>query len=114
VDYVSNIRPGDPDLLMIRGLIWSEMHDYDKAINDLDQAVAKRESVETYIARGRTYEARNDTARASSDFRHALQLPPKNIFDIAAQAIVRQKVEQLSKRIPCGSPGSSDRDGTCL
>jgi Tfp pilus assembly protein PilF len=78
-------------------------------------AVAKHETVENYIARGRAYEASNDAARAASDFRHALQLAPQGIFNVAAQAAFKQKVEQLSKRVPCGSSGgSSDGKDTCL
>jgi tetratricopeptide (TPR) repeat protein len=113
-DYVSSLHPGDPELLTVRGLIWSAMHDYGKAIDDLNQAIAKRETVENYIARGTAYEARNDATRAAADFRHALQLAPKNIFDLVAQAAVKQKVEQLSKKVPCGSSAGADSSGTCL
>jgi tetratricopeptide (TPR) repeat protein len=114
VDYVSSIQPGDPELLTVRGLIWSAMHDYDRAIDDLNQAVAKRETAENYIARGSAYEARNDTAQAASDFRHAIQLAPKNVFDVVAQTAIKQKVEQVSKRVPCGNSGGAAGDGTCL
>ena len=113
-DYIAKLRPDDPELLTVRGLIWSEMQDYPRAIEDLNRAVAKHETVEEYIARGRAYEATNDTARAASDFRHALQLPAKNAFDAVAQAAVKKKVEQLSKRVPCSSSGGSDNGGTCL
>jgi tetratricopeptide (TPR) repeat protein len=89
------------------------MQDYARAIDDLNRAVAKHETVEGYIARGKAYEATNDTARAASDFRHALQLAPNNIFDSVAQAAAKQKVEQLEKRVPCGNSGGSDK-GTCL
>jgi tetratricopeptide (TPR) repeat protein len=113
-DYVSKLRPDDPELLTVRGLIWSAMQDYPKAIEDLNRAVAKHETVEDYIARGRAYEATNDTARAASDFRHALELAPRSVFDAVAQAAAKQKVEQLAKRVPCGGSGSATTGGTCL
>jgi Flp pilus assembly protein TadD len=115
VNYVANTRPDDPELLTVRGLIWSVMQNYPKAIDDLTQAAGKRETIEIYMARAKAYEARNDSDRAASDFRRATELAPKNIFDVLAQAAARQKADQLSKRIPCGSPNSSDGNGrTCL
>jgi tetratricopeptide (TPR) repeat protein len=113
-EAVSAVRADDPDLHMVRGLILLNMHDYRNALLDLDQAIEKRESAEGYIARGRAYEASNEPERAASDFRHALQFPPKNVFDVAAQTVIKQKVNQLSKRIPCGTAGVSDTAGTCL
>ena len=109
----SSLRPDDPEVLTVRGLIWSAMQDYARAIEDLDRAVAKHETVEGYIARGKAYEATNDTARAASDFRHALQLAPQSIFDVVAQAAVKQKADQLAKKVPCGNSGGSDKGGTC-
>lgn len=113
-DYVSSIQPEDPELLTVRGLIWSAMKEYGRAIDDLSQAIAKRETVENYIARGRAFEAKDDAARATSDFRHAIELAPKNVFDVVAQAAVKQKVDLLSKRIPCGRSGGADSEKTCL
>ena len=110
VEAVSAIRPDDPDIFVVRGLISLEMRDFQKARADLDQAIERRESVEGYIARGRSYEASNDPAKAASDFKHALEFPPKNIFDITAQALIKQKVEQLSKRVPCGTSRSDEAD----
>jgi len=36
------------------------------------------------------------------------------VFDVAAQAESKQKIQQLSKRIPCGSSARSPNDGNCL
>jgi hypothetical protein len=47
------------------------------------------------------------------DFRHAIGLAPRSVFDVLAQAAVKQKVDQLSKKIPCGS-SSSYSEKICL
>lgn len=114
LEQVSARNPGDPELLTVRGLVRTAMKDYDKAIDDLDQAVAKRATIETYIARGRAYQARNDTTHAASDFRQALALKPRSIFDAAAQASLKQKIEHLAKQVPCPGSSSSAGAGTCL
>jgi hypothetical protein len=41
-------------------------------------------------------------------------LKPRSLFDLVAQVEARKQVEQLSKRLPCGSSGRSQSDGACL
>jgi len=62
------------------------------------------------MARARAYEGRNDPARAAADYRHAASLAPRGVFDTIAQAQAREKVKQLSKKVPCGGGAES----TCL
>jgi hypothetical protein len=41
-------------------------------------------------------------------------MSPANVFDIAAQSQSKLKIQQLSKRTPCGSSGRGSKDDTCL
>ena len=77
-------------------------------------AIEKQETVENLAARAAVFEAQNDVDKASADLRRATQLAPRNVFEAAAQSAARQKLQQLAKRIPCGSVGSAKGDGTCL
>jgi Uncharacterized enzyme of heme biosynthesis len=108
------VRPGDPQALSLRGIAWSAMRDYSKALDDLNASIAKQEAVENYFARAAVYEAKNDIKNATADFRRATQLAPKSVFDVLAQANAKQKIQQLSKRLPCGSAGQTQNGGTCL
>jgi tetratricopeptide (TPR) repeat protein len=114
IEQVSTIKPGDPELLTVRGLAHIAMKDYGQATSDFDQAIARRETIESYIARGRAFEARNDLAHAEADFRRAVELKPRSMFDVAAQNSLKKKIEQLSKQIPCPVSDGSGGDGTCL
>jgi tetratricopeptide (TPR) repeat protein len=101
-------RPNDADALRLRGITYSTMREFDKALDDLNKANALRETVEGYVARAGVYEAQNKVDLATNDYRRATQLKALNVFEGLAQAQSKQKVEQLSKRIPC------TKDGTCL
>ena len=111
LNQVLNARPGFADALALRGIAWSEMREYDKAREDLDRAISQKETVESYFARARVYEAQNNPKKATDDFRRATELKPAGVFDILAQAESKRKIQELSKRLPCGSSGQT---GTCL
>jgi tetratricopeptide (TPR) repeat protein len=104
-------RPNDPGALLLRSLVWLDMRDFSKALDDLNKAIAERETVENYYVRAKVYEAQNKFDKATDDYRRSTQLPPATVFDVAAQTEARQKVQQLSKKVPCGS---STGTGTCL
>jgi tetratricopeptide (TPR) repeat protein len=108
------VRPDDVPALTMRGLVFTAQHDYAKALADLDQAIAKQETIEDLAARAGVFEARNEFDKAAADLRRATELAPKNVFEAATQNAARQKLQQLAKRIPCGSAGSAKGDGTCL
>ena len=95
-------------------MVWSAMREYSKALQDLDQAITRQETVENYLARAKVNEARNDIEKASADFRRATEFAPKNVFETLAQAQAKQKIQQLSKRVPCGSMGRTEAGGACL
>jgi tetratricopeptide (TPR) repeat protein len=101
-------RPNDADALRLRGIVYSSTKDYAHALQDLGKANELRETVEGYVARAAIYEAQGKNDRAASDYRRATELKPLNVFEMAAQAESKKKVDQLSKRVPCA------KDGTCL
>ena len=111
LDYVLNLRPGFADALAVRGIARSAMLDYGKARDDLDRAIAQKETVESYFARAKVYEALNNPRKATDDFRRATELAPAGVFDVLAQAESKRKIQELSKRMPCGSGQAT---GTCL
>ncbi len=88
------------------------MHEYSKALDDLDRAIAQKETVESYFARAKAYEALNKPDKATDDFRHATQLVPAGVFDVLAQTESKRKIQELSKKVPCGDSGQ--QRGTCL
>jgi tetratricopeptide (TPR) repeat protein len=114
VDYVSGIQPDDPELLTVRGLIWSATQNYANAIFDLNKAVAKRETVENYIARGKAYEAGSEPAKAASDYRHAIAMETQSVFDVQAHAAAEKSLEQLIKRVPCSKAPGDGAGKACL
>ena len=114
LNYVLNFRPGNAEALTLRGIAFSGTQNYDKALADLNQGLGKLETIEGYFTRAKIYELKNDVPHATADFRRAAELKPKSLFDLVAQVEARKQVEQLSKRLPCGSSGRSQSDGACL
>jgi tetratricopeptide (TPR) repeat protein len=110
LNFILAVHPDDSSALTVRGSAWSVLRDYPKALKDLGAAIDKQETIENHLARAKVYEAQNDNPRATADYRRATELTPRNVFDSLAQANAKQKIQQLSKKIPCGSTGS----GTCL
>ena len=111
LDLILKAHPEDAVALTLRGNVWAAMRDYPKALKDLNEAVERKETIESLYARARVHEAQNDSQKAAADYRRATELVPRSVFETAAQANAKQKAQQLSKRIPCGSTGGS---GTCL
>ncbi len=61
----------------IRGLAYLDLGDMDAALVDFDRAVLLNNDVaETFVARARTYLAKNDLARALADANEAIGLDP--------------------------------------
>ena len=114
LNLVLGTRPNDPDALSLRGIAFSIQRQYDKALDDLGKAIAQNPTIERYFARAGVYEAKGDLDKATGDYRSATQMNPANVFDIAAQAQSKLKIQQLSKRTPCGGSGRGDKDDTCL
>jgi tetratricopeptide (TPR) repeat protein len=112
VNVVLGRQPNNPDALQLRSLVWLAMHDVDKALDDLNKAIAQRETVGNYFARAKIYEAQNDFDKATEDYRRSTQLAPAGVFDVLAQTEARQKIQQLSKKVPCGNTPAAG--GTCL
>jgi tetratricopeptide (TPR) repeat protein len=111
LDHVLNQRPGFADALVVRGLAWSATREYGKARDDLDRAIAQKETVEGYFSRAKVYEAQNNAKKATDDYRRATELTAVSVFDSLAQAESKRKIQELSKRLPCGGGRQAD---TCL
>jgi tetratricopeptide (TPR) repeat protein len=114
LNYVLTFRSGDPDALILRGIAFTGTNDYEKALADLNQGLGKIETVEGYFARAQIYEHKNDVPHATADFRRDAELKPGGLFDLIAQIEARKQVQQLSKRLPCGSSGRGGNDSGCL
>jgi tetratricopeptide (TPR) repeat protein len=114
LNLVLGTRPNDPDALSLRGIAFTSLKQYDKALDDLGKAIEQKPTIERYFARATAYEAKGDPDKATGDYRSATQMTPANVFDIAAQAQSKLKIQQLSKRTPCGSSGRGSKDDTCL
>src|SRR5262249_9686358 len=113
LNFALDKRPNDAEALGLRGITYSAMKQYYKTLDRLSKSIAQRETVERYLARAAIYEKQNNFDKATSDYRSATQLAPKNVFDVLAQTQAKQKIQQLSKKKPCGS-GQSGKDDTCL
>jgi tetratricopeptide (TPR) repeat protein len=114
LNLVLGTRPNEPEALQLRGIAFGALRENDKALDDLGRAIAQRETVEGYFARAKIHEAQNDVGKAASDYKRATELAATSVFDRLAQAESKQKVQQLSKRIPCGHSARGSGEGTCL
>jgi uncharacterized protein HemY len=110
LNFVLASRPDYHDALTLRGIAWSAQRDYAKSVEDLDRSIAQKETVESLFARAKAHEALNHPGKATDDFRKATLLAPSSVFDVLAQAESKRKIQELSKKVPCGSGQS----GTCL
>ena len=82
LDYVLNAKPNFLAALALRGITWSALRDYGKAVDDLDRAIAQKETVESLFARARAHEALGHPGKATDDFRRATQLPPTSSIKV--------------------------------
>jgi tetratricopeptide (TPR) repeat protein len=114
LNYVLTFMPGNAEALTLRGEVRSSLRDYGPALTDLNLALDKQETVEGYFARGKIYEVQGDVPRATSDFRRSTELKPKGVFDLLAQAEAKKRIQQMTKRVPCGNAGPANNDGACL
>jgi tetratricopeptide (TPR) repeat protein len=63
----------------MRGLVWYDLNDYDKAIADEDEAIALAPTdALAYFNRGNSHFAKGDYLKAISDYNHATQLDPRD------------------------------------
>jgi tetratricopeptide (TPR) repeat protein len=77
---------------------------------DFDRAIKSEPSkIANYATRASIYQAQGKNELAVADLRKATDLVPKNIFDTAAQANAKKRMEELAKHMPCGAA-----DRSCL
>jgi tetratricopeptide (TPR) repeat protein len=114
LDHALQLRPRFADALTERGAVWMKKKDYARALTDLDQSIAVQPSVLGYFARAQVHETQGKSSLAIADFRKALELQPKNVFDVAAQAFAKSRLEVLSRRDSCGGADDGKGAGRCL
>ena len=66
------------------------------------------------VSRAGVYEKLGKHDLAAADLRRAITLAPKSIFDLAARADAKKRVERIEKRIPCGTQSTAGANETCL
>ena len=72
-------RNSTAELYAIRGAIWKEKHEYDKAIADFDEAVRRDPQQSTTLRRrGNVWAAKADYDKAIVDYSKAIRLDPKD------------------------------------
>jgi tetratricopeptide (TPR) repeat protein len=113
-DHALRLLPSYADALAAHSLVLSKKHDLTTALADVDRAIAQQPSVEGYSVRAEIYEARGENDRAIADLRKATEVRPKTIFDFLAQVDAKKHMDDLGKRIPCGTSGRSGVGDSCL
>jgi tetratricopeptide (TPR) repeat protein len=113
-DRALTLNPKFAEGLSARGLGWFRKREYSKALADLDRAIELQAHLDAYYTRAQVHEAQGNADRAIADFRRATQLTPQSAFDALAQTDAKKRIEQLSKRVPCGGAGSGGDNPTCL
>jgi hypothetical protein len=63
--------------------------------------------VQSYFARGQLFDVQGKVDAAKADFRRATELTPANVFDNAAQALAKSRLEQIAHGNACG--GKNDQ-----
>ena len=83
-------------------------------MDDLNRAIdAGGGSIFSYATRAAVYEAKGERELEIADLRKTTEMKPKTVFDMLAQATAKQRVQQLSKQLPCGSTGGA-MNSSCL
>jgi tetratricopeptide (TPR) repeat protein len=113
-DQSLRLQPDEAHALAARVLALSKKHDLATALADVDRAIAQKPDVESYSVRAEIYEARGENDRAIADLRKATEVRPKTIFDFLAQVDAKKHMDDLGKRIPCGTSGRGGVGDSCL
>jgi tetratricopeptide (TPR) repeat protein len=74
-DKAISQKPNDPEVYQDRGLVYSYMREYEKAIKDFTEAIRlKPDHAAAYGNRGATYLSQNNTNLGCSDVKKACDL----------------------------------------
>ena len=114
LNLVLGTRPNDADALSLRGIAYTSMKQYDKALDDLGKAIAQTPTVERYFARATIYEAQGNVDKATSDYRSATQLNPANVFDYRGPGPVQAEDPAALEAHPVRQFRARRKDDTCL
>jgi Tfp pilus assembly protein PilF len=114
IDRSLRLLPDEAHALAARASTLFRNHDLTTALADVDRGIAQQPSVEGYSVRAEIYEARGENDRAIADLRKATEVRPKSIFDFLAQVDAKKHMDDLGKRIPCGTSGRGGVGDNCL
>jgi Tfp pilus assembly protein PilF len=114
LDQSLRLRPDEGHALAARAVTLLKMHDQTAALADVDRGITQEPGVEGYSVRAEIYEARGENDRAIADLRKATEVRPKSIFDFLAQVDAKKHMDDLAKRIPCGTSGRGGVGDSCL
>jgi len=81
VKYLNNaikLNPNYVDAYGIRGDIYENLRQYQRAIEDFNQEIRLKPNAEIYYTRGTTYFKLNNYQRAIEDFSETIRLQPNN------------------------------------
>jgi hypothetical protein len=81
-----------------------------KAYTNRARLHTSRSKLDLALRRAKVHEAQSNPRKGTDDFRRATELTPASVFDVLAQAESKRKIQELSKRLPCGG----GQVGTCL
>jgi tetratricopeptide (TPR) repeat protein len=94
-------------------LVFIKKGDIARALADLDRSIAAGKRVANYSVRAQAYEEQGRIDLAIADLREATELKGTCLFDLAAQAEAKKRLERLSRRNSCRGAGAT-RNDTCL
>ncbi|MFO0966237.1 MAG: hypothetical protein U0793_11725 [Gemmataceae bacterium] len=86
------LRPAEPELHYLRGMVHFELKMYDEAYHDFDGAVLQNPKYAVgYFYRGRMQVVKKKWAEAEADFNRAVDLDAKLLHALAWRAVARAK-----------------------
>ena len=75
-DEDARIERHNPYPYLHRGIAWTHLNEYDRAIEDFTKAIASRPEPEAYLERGRVFSELKEYNRALEDYEEAISLNP--------------------------------------
>jgi tetratricopeptide (TPR) repeat protein len=99
-DFTQAIRldPNNYEIYVERGIVYSDMDDYGRALADFEQALRLNNSA-VYVSRGTTYAEMGDFEKAIADYTQAIRLEPNHFRMYSTRGQMYYKVDDFEKAI---------------